>query len=89
MYNIYLKDEGKLELIETGATYARAEVYLSQCSDIVVRDAAHDLDAMGLDGVRCADYGVSSPSVMFSASVVMGCAAITGVFVIISLIFRN
>ena len=87
-YKIYKPTRDGLELIDSTNDWAVVSAYKGFRLNIVIRDTANDLPG-DLDTITCEQYGIRGESTMFSACVVIACAALTPILILIGILTNN
>lgn len=83
-YNIYIKKDGKRELVEAGANYRTCEIYRECCKSAEFEDHAGTrnlLRQLPSDDELSQTYGVRDARCMESAGILGLCIAVTGLIV--------
>lgn len=90
-YNIYIKKDGKRELVEAGANYRTCEIYRECCKSAEFEDHAGTRNLLrqlpGDDELR-QTYGVRDARCLESAGILTLCIAATGLIVVGALLLE-
>lgn len=91
MYNIYVKRDGKRELVEAGANYRTCELYRECCKSAEFEDHAdtrHLLGQLPSDDELSQLYGVKDARCLESAGILTLCIAAAGLLVAGAVLFE-